>query len=238
MVLAQFPREPGQGVARPVRLDESYDAVVVGSGLGGLTTASLLAAAGRRVLVVERHDRVGGYAHSFRRHQYRFDSSVHLIGGCSSDGIDGGGLIDRVIGAVGALGACEFVAVDPFYRAYYPEFSINIPIGLSAFVDAHAELFPAERPGVERLMRLCGDIRDETDRASSAKAAGHEVRLLHVWEMIEDDALLAWVEDNREAETLVATIFSAAADRGFAEDGVRAESLDQAATLWRLRESL
>ena len=47
--------------------------IVVISGIGGLTAAALLAHAGRRVLVVERHDPVGGYAHAFRRGRYLVD---------------------------------------------------------------------------------------------------------------------------------------------------------------------
>ena len=60
---------------------DRYDAIVVGSGLGGLTAASLLARSGRRVLVAERHDRPGGYAHAFRRGPFLFDSAVNLVGG-------------------------------------------------------------------------------------------------------------------------------------------------------------
>lgn len=168
---------PLQGAAVDGRAEEPladrYDAVVIGSGLGGLTAASLLAAAGRRVLVVERHDRVGGYAHSFQRHHFRFDSAVHLIGGCSPSGEDDAGLVRRVLEAVGAGDDCDFVAIDPFYRAYYPDFRMDIPIGLDEFIEAHAALFPAERDGIARLTKLCCDIRDETNRASSsAEAAG------------------------------------------------------------------
>ena len=57
---------------------DSYDAVVIGAGLGGLATAALLAKAGRAVLVVERGDAPGGYAHSFTRGPYRFDPAVHF----------------------------------------------------------------------------------------------------------------------------------------------------------------
>ena len=42
--------------------DESYDVIVIGAGLGGLSAAALLARLGKKVLVVERHDRPVGYA--------------------------------------------------------------------------------------------------------------------------------------------------------------------------------
>ena len=57
----------------------------------------------------------------------------------------------------------------------------------------------------------------------------------HAWYLLIE---VTSARSQSEAETMVATIFSAAADRGFVEDGVRAESGDQAETLWRIRDSL
>jgi|JI10StandDraft_1071094.scaffolds.fasta_scaffold00784_5 all-trans-retinol 13,14-reductase len=58
-----------------------WDAIVIGSGLGGLTTAALLARhAGQRVLVLERHYTAGGFTHTFHRPGYEWDVGVHYVG--------------------------------------------------------------------------------------------------------------------------------------------------------------
>ena len=57
-----WPETPPRGG----KLDE-FDAVIVGGGLGGLSAAAAFARQGYRALVVERHDRPGGYATAFRR---------------------------------------------------------------------------------------------------------------------------------------------------------------------------
>ncbi len=59
-----------------------YDAIIIGSGVGGLATAALLAKhGGKRVLVLERHYMPGGFTHVFRRRGYEWDVGVHYIGG-------------------------------------------------------------------------------------------------------------------------------------------------------------
>lgn len=57
-----------------------YDAIVIGSGMGGLSTAALLAKAGRKVLVLEKHYTAGGFTHSYTRKGYEWDVGVHYIG--------------------------------------------------------------------------------------------------------------------------------------------------------------
>jgi len=62
-------------------LDDRWDAIVVGSGIGGLATAALLSQhAAKKVLVLERHYTAGGYTHSFHRPGYSWDVGVHYIG--------------------------------------------------------------------------------------------------------------------------------------------------------------
>ncbi|HTM21358.1 MAG TPA: FAD-dependent oxidoreductase [Kofleriaceae bacterium] len=64
-------------VVRPSRAD--WDAIVVGSGVGGSATAALLAAAGRRVLVVDKNAVPGGILASYRREGFKIDTGSHLI---------------------------------------------------------------------------------------------------------------------------------------------------------------
>ncbi|HEY1767701.1 MAG TPA: NAD(P)/FAD-dependent oxidoreductase [Terracidiphilus sp.] len=72
----------GTGTAyKQAKLDERWDAIVIGSGMGGLTAAMLLARhGGKRVLVLERHYEAGGFTHTFRRPGFEWDVGLHYIG--------------------------------------------------------------------------------------------------------------------------------------------------------------
>ncbi len=59
------------------RLNDKYDTIVIGSGLGGLTCANRLARAGHSVLLLEHHIQLGGLATWFKRGGHIFDVSLH-----------------------------------------------------------------------------------------------------------------------------------------------------------------
>jgi len=61
-------------------LEDNYDVIVIGSGMGSLTAAALLSKEGKKVLVLERHYTAGGFTHVFKRKGYEWDVGIHYIG--------------------------------------------------------------------------------------------------------------------------------------------------------------
>ncbi len=140
---------------------EVYDVVVIGAGIGGLSVAALLAKVGKSVLLVERHDRPGGYAHGFKRRGFHFDSGVHLVSGCGSEGYRNGSTIYKICLAVGIDPKAIFIPIPAYARAVYPEFEIPLQAGEAAFIAGLSERFPEEKSRILDLIRLCRVLAEE-----------------------------------------------------------------------------
>ncbi len=69
-----------QSYKKKPTLQENYDTIIIGSGMGGLATAAILAKEGQKVLVLERHYTPGGFTHIFKRKGYEWDVGIHYIG--------------------------------------------------------------------------------------------------------------------------------------------------------------
>ncbi|GAB2283695.1 hypothetical protein Dimus_018191 [Dionaea muscipula] len=94
------------------------DVVVIGSGIGGLCCAGLLARYGQEVLVLESHDQPGGAAHSFNIKGFKFDSGPSLFSGLQSRGLQANPLA-QVLDALGESIPC----------ARYDSWMVHIPEG-------------------------------------------------------------------------------------------------------------
>lgn len=68
------------------KLQEKFDVIVIGSGMGGLSVASILAKKGKKVLILERHYVIGGYTHTFQRKGYEWDVGLHYVGDVHIEG--------------------------------------------------------------------------------------------------------------------------------------------------------
>lgn len=155
-----IPQFTGGSGDRP--RESTYDIVVIGGGMGGLTAGALLAHAGKKVLVVEAGAQPGGYASALRVGQYTFDRADHLIMGCEETGPLGQGTVDAVLRHLGVRERCTFVRMDdPVYVGRFPDLTVSVPHGLEAFVESHVRHFPGEAAGLRRLAQLSSDILRE-----------------------------------------------------------------------------
>lgn len=89
-----------------------FDAIAIGSGLGGLTAAAMYARAGNRVLVLERNTEIGGCATTFRHGDLTIEASLHETARFSDP-------VDpklRILTTLGIIDDIEFVPAGPFYE--------------------------------------------------------------------------------------------------------------------------
>lgn len=133
----------------------SYDVIVIGSGIGGLTTAGLLArAAGKRVLVLERHTEPGGLTHTFRRDGASWDVGVHYIGQLGP-GSQGRAYFDYLSG-----GELEWNRMpDSYDRFVYPGVDLRVSSDPLQYERDLVAAFPQEARAIHRYFQ---DVRRVT----------------------------------------------------------------------------
>lgn len=131
-----------------------YDAIVIGSGVSGMTTAIILAREGRKVLLLEQHSRPGGLMQHFRRGGLIFPTGVHCLGS-----LDSGQILWRYFKYLGVLERLNLVplAPDGFEEYSFPGKRFQIPYGHEAFRRRLHEYFPAEKAAVDRFV---SDMRE------------------------------------------------------------------------------
>jgi carotene isomerase len=95
----------------------SFDIIVIGSGIGGLCAAGLLARYGKKVVVCESHSIAGGAAHSFRRRGFEFDSGPSFY--CGLTGSESLNPVKQVLDVLGE--SLEAVRYDPLGHYHFPE---------------------------------------------------------------------------------------------------------------------
>lgn len=129
---------------------ESFDAILIGSGLGSLSTASFLAREGKRVLILERHAILGGFSHTFKRKGFEWDVGVHYVGQAHVEG----SLLRRLTDYL-TDGALEWAPIEGVYdRLEIAGKTYDLAPGLETQIASLCREFPAEEAAIRKYFAL------------------------------------------------------------------------------------
>ncbi|PRQ09371.1 phytoene desaturase family protein [Enhygromyxa salina] len=137
-----------------------FDAIVIGSGTGGMTAAAALARAGKRVVVFEQHYLIGGYSQTFPLEGFRFSPGVHYVGDLGP----GGGL-RRMYEGLGLGGDLGFFELNPdgFEHIVIGDERFDMPKGMEPLRERLKSRFPAEAAGIDGYLdtvdRMAAELR-------------------------------------------------------------------------------
>jgi all-trans-retinol 13,14-reductase len=135
-------------------MEQTYDVIVIGSGIGGLTSALEAANQGRSVLVLEADRSFGGYLSSFSRKKFHFDPGLHYIG------MSGEGQIFRIMLDELGLHEIQFNELSPdgFDWYCFPDYDIKFGHGVEKFHQQLRSDFPAEKNGLDQYFKLLNQV--------------------------------------------------------------------------------
>lgn len=130
-----------------INLQASYDIVIVGAGISGLTAAALLSKAGLSVLVLELDARPGGYLAGFKRKDFRFDSAIHWLNQMGPNG-----LVTRVFDFIGSDHPTA-KGQKKIKRYLCDQHDYLLTDNPDELKNAMIRDFPHEQKGIERFFR-------------------------------------------------------------------------------------
>lgn len=174
-------------------IDTNWDAIVVGSGLGGLSAATRMARSGLRVLVLEQHVVAGGYAHHFLRKikgtdiVYDFDVALHQTGNLLP-----GRSMHKMLGSLGVLERIGLNSFDIAFHTRGPAHDLRVPQPADDYEALMCRTFPEHSSGIRDLFATMKKIDGDDDESLSAEAfASMDLSLQQlVEEHVKDERVL------------------------------------------------
>jgi all-trans-retinol 13,14-reductase len=157
-----------------------YDIIIIGAGLGGLTAGAKLAKEGRKVLVIEQHNRPGGCATTFQRGDFTIEVGLHEMDGPSPKDMK-----TRIFNDLDVFNNVEFIKVPEFYRFINDRYDVTIPHEPEIAIKRLSELFPGETPGIKAYFdQILNPKKKGAENETSDKSIGEFLDSI-----IKDDGL-------------------------------------------------
>lgn len=141
-----------------------YDAIVIGSGLGGLTAGAKLAREGKKILLIERHGLLGGFASSFRRKGSRMEVALHEM-----DGLDPDDPKMKIFQELGVFDHVTFLPLPSFYRFRGNGKDFTLPHNPENAAKLLEKEFPDEKEAIAGYFATIISLSDEIRRFAQVK---------------------------------------------------------------------
>ncbi len=190
---------------------ENYDVVVIGSGIGGLGVAALLASEGdKSVLVLERHTVAGGFTHTFSRKGWEWDTGLHYVGGMHEKN----GLLRRIFDRV-TQNRLEWQPTgDIVDRIVVGSREFEYRAGREQWRERMLADFPTEGPAIDRFLEMVGEARKSSMGFFGEKAVPAPIAFVFGWFMRRgflqhSDRFLGDVLDTLTDDAMLKAVLSA-----------------------------
>jgi len=139
-----------QTYKRNPQLHKHYHSIFIGSGMGSLSAAAILAKEGHRVLILEQHYTPGGFTHVFKRKGFEWDVGIHYIGDMQREQSAMKKLFDYVTD-----GHLKWADMGEVYdKIIIGDRSYNLVKGLKNFKQQLIDYFPEEKEAIEKYIDL------------------------------------------------------------------------------------
>jgi len=130
-------------------LENNYDIIIIGSGIGGLQSGVILSRKGYKVLVLEQNHQIGGSLQTFKRKGCKFSTGMHYIGS-----LDEGQALNKIFKYFNLFDGIEYERLD---ETGFDIFNIggteyNFPIGLNNFRKQMHGYFPNDKQAIDKYV--------------------------------------------------------------------------------------
>lgn len=136
---------------------EKYDVVVIGSGLGGLVSASTLSKEGMKVCVLEMDKRIGGTMQSFAKEGVLFNTGLNY-----TESLGEGEILNRYFSYLGIMDSLKIqrLDIDAFDKISFGDEGIEYPFaqGHEHFIRRLTEFFPQEEANLRNYVHQMGEV--------------------------------------------------------------------------------